>query len=286
VFVILRNKESDYPEIAGLRQQVDAAIGEIHKLVFPVAEGVLEQALAQIQPLKDAAVAKKDETTANGAFLLKVYLVLLKDFIAYHGFLQSGKFAESWDKLQDCMDHVSILKKFMGETPEIQDIAGHLLAFEGLYPYRLFASSEILASKQTCSICGLSSVDPLCEHVPGELYWGELAFLKNHGQLEIRGIAFVERPQDKRCVMRLDGGELPFNLLEYYLEKVKDPLLRFSVQIFESYEKKNKRELGRNDPCFCGSGKKYKKCCGKESFEINRRGHIEMFGIRLSLPTL
>ncbi|MGL6105147.1 SEC-C metal-binding domain-containing protein [Romboutsia sp.] len=21
--------------------------------------------------------------------------------------------------------------------------------------------------------------------------------------------------------------------------------------------------MGRNDPCTCGSGKKYKKCCGK-----------------------
>ena len=24
-------------------------------------------------------------------------------------------------------------------------------------------------------------------------------------------------------------------------------------------------KLGRNDPCFCGSGKKFKKCCGKDS---------------------
>ncbi len=23
--------------------------------------------------------------------------------------------------------------------------------------------------------------------------------------------------------------------------------------------------IGRNDPCSCGSGKKYKKCCGKAS---------------------
>ena len=23
-------------------------------------------------------------------------------------------------------------------------------------------------------------------------------------------------------------------------------------------------KIGRNDPCPCGSGKKYKKCCGKE----------------------
>ncbi|WP_300390609.1 SEC-C metal-binding domain-containing protein [Fusobacterium sp.] len=24
-----------------------------------------------------------------------------------------------------------------------------------------------------------------------------------------------------------------------------------------------KRKIGRNEPCPCGSGKKYKKCCGK-----------------------
>ena len=24
-----------------------------------------------------------------------------------------------------------------------------------------------------------------------------------------------------------------------------------------------KKKIGRNDPCPCGSGKKYKKCCGK-----------------------
>ncbi|WP_207670523.1 SEC-C metal-binding domain-containing protein [Haloimpatiens lingqiaonensis] len=25
----------------------------------------------------------------------------------------------------------------------------------------------------------------------------------------------------------------------------------------------NKQKIGRNEPCPCGSGKKYKKCCGK-----------------------
>lgn len=25
----------------------------------------------------------------------------------------------------------------------------------------------------------------------------------------------------------------------------------------------DKEKVGRNDPCPCGSGKKYKKCCGK-----------------------
>ena len=27
----------------------------------------------------------------------------------------------------------------------------------------------------------------------------------------------------------------------------------------------NKNKVGRNDPCPCGSGKKYKKCCGKNA---------------------
>jgi SEC-C motif-containing protein len=27
-------------------------------------------------------------------------------------------------------------------------------------------------------------------------------------------------------------------------------------------EKRNQPKVGRNDPCPCGSAKKYKKCCG------------------------
>jgi uncharacterized protein YecA (UPF0149 family) len=30
------------------------------------------------------------------------------------------------------------------------------------------------------------------------------------------------------------------------------------------YQLKHRQEVGRNDPCPCGSGKKYKKCCGAE----------------------
>jgi uncharacterized protein YchJ len=28
-------------------------------------------------------------------------------------------------------------------------------------------------------------------------------------------------------------------------------------------KKKDERKVGRNDPCPCGSGRKYKKCCGR-----------------------
>ena len=32
---------------------------------------------------------------------------------------------------------------------------------------------------------------------------------------------------------------------------------------------KENKSIGRNDPCSCGSGKKYKKCCGKGEKVIN-----------------
>jgi uncharacterized protein len=30
----------------------------------------------------------------------------------------------------------------------------------------------------------------------------------------------------------------------------------------QAWPKENRAKIGRNDPCYCGSGKKYKKCCG------------------------
>ena len=35
-------------------------------------------------------------------------------------------------------------------------------------------------------------------------------------------------------------------------------------QYNESVTVRNENKIGRNDPCTCGSGKKYKKCCGKD----------------------
>ncbi len=46
------------------------------------------------------------------------------------------------------------------------------------------------------------------------------------------------------------------------------PLLNDEENIFEEEENSlalpaiQEKKVGRNDPCPCGSGKKYKKCCG------------------------
>lgn len=73
-------------------------------------------------------------------------------------------------------------------------------------------------------------------------------------RVEVREEA--ERVQE----MILEEGEIDENKLQF---KREDPF----------QEKESKAEparsskIGRNEPCPCGSGKKYKKCCGREIFE-------------------
>mgnify|MGYP005633705225 CR=1 FL=1 len=67
-----------------------------------------------------------------------------------------------------------------------------------------------------------------------------------------------------------------FNLFENLLEKLKTDFVTIIANISIIQEnnheiKSNKKKIdpkfigkkiGRNEPCFCGSGKKYKHCCG------------------------
>jgi len=40
-------------------------------------------------------------------------------------------------------------------------------------------------------------------------------------------------------------------------------IFEFDQGLYFRIEAQKKQEIRRNDPCGCGSGKKYKKCCGK-----------------------
>ncbi len=44
--------------------------------------------------------------------------------------------------------------------------------------------------------------------------------------------------------------------------KGKIPFLKVSTE--EKAKPIKTQKIGRNDPCPCGSGKKYKKCCGRD----------------------
>ena len=62
------------------------------------------------------------------------------------------------------------------------------------------------------------------------------------------------RQETVRILFRVEVVEKP--------EEKKDLVVNTSVDIKKT-PKKVENRVGRNDPCPCGSGKKYKQCCGK-----------------------
>jgi len=64
-----------------------------------------------------------------------------------------------------------------------------------------------------------------------------------------------------------------FQLFENLLLKIKAETIKFLINTNIVVEKKDtetktpvlekKRKISRNEPCTCGSGKKYKHCCGR-----------------------
>lgn len=78
----------------------------------------------------------------------------------------------------------------------------------------------------------------------------------------------------QELVLDINLEKLYFNMLDAkaeYLYTLPQWEAIFSMEkrkeIKKAYNEtsiaRNENKIGRNDPCTCGSGKKYKKCCGK-----------------------
>lgn len=58
-------------------------------------------------------------------------------------------------------------------------------------------------------------------------------------------------------------AEYLYNLPQWDAIFSKEKRKEIQKQYRDSVIVRNENKIGRNDPCTCGSGKKYKKCCGK-----------------------
>ena len=66
-----------------------------------------------------------------------------------------------------------------------------------------------------------------------------------------------------------NNGHTPNEIHEKYEKPNLRPLSNkpFDFNSANVIDMKTRRKIGRNDPCPCGSGKKYKKCClGKDLY--------------------
>ena len=111
------------------------------------------------------------------------------------------------------------------------------------------------------------------EKVIGELFVIDKKILKE--EIESYSIAIKnEEPLDACIEVFLQAYQIESDaerdIFSEELTKLANSVRRWAYKGYTQAELDNKKKtvvvevkIGRNDPCICGSGKKYKKCCGK-----------------------
>jgi hypothetical protein len=79
--------------------------------------------------------------------------------------------------------------------------------------------------------------------------------------------------------------ELASMLGRMFAAESEEQFPKFSQKSITRTEKKKKTKIGRNDPCPCGSGKKYKKCClNKPKQDIVKKPFVPRSTRQITLP--
>ncbi|MBQ5995540.1 MAG: SEC-C domain-containing protein [Clostridia bacterium] len=222
--------------------------------------------------IEETAHQKNDEKLANAQLVFRSYFLLFCDLSAYFNLLSQKEYRKSWDKLQDCLDKIKFVRKYINTNRfETDDLYSLLVNYESLYPFSVFFSSDYVISKSHCSICGKSMLSPDCTHIKGNIYWGEMA-KECVDEIEFKSVSIVDHPDDKRCVVEKKDDkrseEEKFLKLHQFISLKQPFLQQFTVSAREGYKKDETiKGVGRNDLCPCGSGKKFKKCCGRNIYK-------------------
>ena len=75
-------------------------------------------------------------------------------------------------------------------------------------------------------------------------------------------IPALEVPMEQLAQMSYQ--EVAYEVMSRFLtDFTEEELKKFYKEQKESTTIRKPKKIGRNDPCPCGSGKKYKKCCGR-----------------------
>lgn len=82
-------------------------------------------------------------------------------------------------------------------------------------------------------------------------------------------IAHIQKLKDENAKEELSNSKKAANMLEQLEAEMNPKAVHMEapsvngVEILDEDGTVRIMKVGRNDPCPCGSGKKYKKCCGR-----------------------
>lgn len=246
---------------------------------------------AYLKSQKVVAVGRNDQELAKTIWCLETVVAIQFDLIESFQQFKNANYYRGWGLLEQVDIALGFLRPhfaaFWGAY-NLGFIEEHVARWQALFPYKYFFSPELLELEKQCNICNqVISIRHSCGHEVGEIYNGEMC-CRVVTKVDLLGIALVStKPMQKYSVafpvdpatgMRED--QFNYGLVSYVARRLHSPFDGWS----SSWTKKRHphsryAHVGRNDPCPCESGNKYKKCCLLESGVL--APHLE---VQFSVP--
>lgn len=234
----------------------------------------LEDFKNELQKVKEEFVKQGNQDEAKQIW---IYQTIIGIHILYKGafdFLKNKEHYKGWCELEQTEIELGFLKKHFQYDKEsfyLFRIEKAVKNLQVIFPYRLFSSSEIVIEEENCSVCNQkTSIRKPCGHIVGEIYNGEMCHRIVTKIGAVLGVALVPNPENKFAVLFLTDEKTGEQIDQYNYEAI-DSLFNCIENPYEYWDlkvtqrtitKENYDNIGRNDSCACGSGKKFKKCCG------------------------
>jgi hypothetical protein len=224
-------------------------------------EQVTEDFWQEASELKKRFVESGDDHSAKAVWCFETIARAQDHFLMAYDALQHDRFYDAWIVLERCELELGFLRSHY--TPRgdkdpfgIRHVERFVPLLQELFPYRYFMSPAYVVREACCSICGAPSrLRSDCGHRKGEIYGGEMC-ARRITKGEFLETSLVTNPVQKYSI--LIGPRYDYGLVRYVARGLVTPWATWRC-VFRTLP--DRRTAGRNDPCPCGSGKKYKRCC-------------------------
>jgi hypothetical protein len=262
-----RSLHQYHDKIRALLSDADTALIKKEFLKIEKINGKISQICKKY---KKSSILEENEEAANHSCILQINSDLIFYVSQFYKTGYSYQFSASWGNLQDSLDCCDFLIRTCKkeESEHFEKIRLYLSSFERLYPFLFVSPGQTI--KLICSICGKEPLDEDCPHIPGNLYWGEIAGYNVTEIVNVDHVAIIPHPKDKRCVICIDDNDQKFNNLRELFDNTPRPFTPLHIQINKIIRKNS--DLASHERmgiCPCQSGLMYDDCCkDKEILEI------------------
>lgn len=274
----------------GFQSSIKKSLYFLNRLNFDECKEEINKLGSELEVARRECFSEQEQVL-NEFYVLTRFIDMLSSYVDIWDKIVKKQFSSSWNSVQDTIGLLRQVKKFTNRetNKDVDFFENQLLELEKLYPYNVFFSIGATVERFECSICGRDIDSFECPHTKGELYRGQMAYAIARNITELDHVSMVKHPEDKRCVVQYDDNGEQFKLVRFLSELITSGKLQpsdFGELKFSKRKVKNPdfQKIGRNDPCYCGSGKKFKKCCISKEFIDG--DHVDIVATPISIEEM